>query len=150
MRRSNTIIAMFAIWTVAWPAFAIASSAPTKSTSQPTDKRSDRLPVSEYITMQPFVIPIVDNGKHVRNYTLVVALKLGREDHGVSIRRVVPRIRDKMYQALFRLISFRTTKPRIPHDVVIRRKLVQVAQRETSTEQVTDLVLFRVSIDELP
>ena len=93
------------------------------------DDPDGKLSATEYYSMLPFVIPIVDNNVHKRQLTLVIAIGMFDDGDRDELRRISPRIRDAIYRILFSLISFRTAKPRIPAKIHLERKIFPVVKK---------------------
>jgi hypothetical protein len=93
------------------------------------DNPDGTLSATEYYSMLPFVIPIIENNVHKRQLTLVIAIGMFNDGDRDEIRRVSSRFRDAIYRVLFNLISFRTAKPRIPAKIHLERKLFPVVKK---------------------
>ncbi len=93
------------------------------------DDPDGKLSATEYYSMLPFVIPIIDDNVHNRQLTLVIAIGMFNDGDRDEIRRVSPRFRDAIYGVLFNLISFRTAKPRIPGKIHLERKIFPVVKK---------------------
>ena len=101
-----------------------------------------RLSANEYFTMAPFIVPMVKDGEHHKQFTLIVAIELEEVNHRVELRRLLPRMRNEIYELLFKMISFRTIEPRIPGNEVLRKRLTQVAQRVAGDEIVKTIPAY--------
>ncbi len=108
-----------------------------------------RLSANEYFTMAPFVVPMVQDGEHQKQFTLIVAIELEEEDHRVELRRLSPRMRNEIYELLFKMISFRTIKPRIPGNEVLRSRLIRVAQRVAGDEIVKSIFVHTANVTDI-
>ncbi len=93
------------------------------------DDPDGNLSGTEYLTLQPFVIPIMDSGVHKRQLTVVIAIGLFDDKDRDELRRISPRFRDVIYRILFKMVSFRTAKPRIPGKKILERKLYPAVKR---------------------
>lgn len=93
------------------------------------DDPDGKLLATEYYSLAPFVIPIIDGKVHKRELTLVLAIGLFDDRDRVQIKYLVPKFRDSIYQLLFNLISFRTANPRIPGKSVLERKLFPLIKK---------------------
>jgi hypothetical protein len=87
------------------------------------------LSATEYYTLMPFVIPIIDGGVHKRQLTLILAIRMFDDGDREELKRVAPRFRDAIYQSLFKLVSFRTAKPRIPTKAYLQAKLYPIIKK---------------------
>jgi len=85
-----------------------------------------RLSANEFISMQPFNIPMTPNGREKRQFTLVVALELTDEDDREFVQSRVTLIRSRTYDLLFRLIAYRIQEPLIPNTGLIKRKMLDI------------------------
>ena len=108
-----------------------------------------RLSGTEYFTMAPFVVPVVKDGEHHKQFTLIVAIQLEDESDRDELRRLSPRMRNEIYELLFKMISFRTIEPRIPGNEVLRTKLIKVAQRVAGEEIVKSIVVHTASVTDI-
>lgn len=125
-------------------------SAPANK-SKPADKRPEKLPqkrlsANEFFTLAPFVIPIIENGEHAKQFVVVVAIELGEDGDRDELRVLSPRMRNEIYQLLFRIVSFRTTKPRIPSKKILQMKLTKAVRRVPGLEKVESLVVVASGI----
>ncbi len=120
-----------------------AKESPDENTGQEVRKP---LSANEFFTMAPFIVPIIDDGEHRRQFILIVAIELEDEDDRVELRRLSPRMRNQIYELLFKMVSFRTIKPRIPPKDVLRTRLVKVARRVAGEKIVKSLVVHAASL----
>ena len=132
------------------PSAPAAKSAPVNK-SKPADKRPEKLPqkrhsANEFFTLAPFVIPIIENGEHAKQFVLVVAIELGEDGDRDELRILSPRMRNEIYQLLFKIVSFRTTKPRIPSKKILQMKLTKAVRRVPGLEKVESLVIVASGI----
>ena len=89
------------------------------------------------------------DGEHHKQFTLIVAIELEEENHRNELRRLSPRMRNEIYELLFKIISFRTIKPRIPGNEVLRSKLIRVAQRVAGDEIVKSIYVHTASVTDI-
>ena len=108
-----------------------------------------RLSGNEYFTMAPFIVPVIKDGEHHKQFTLIVAIELEDEDHRLELRRLSPRMRNEIYELLFKMISFRTIEPRIPGNEVLRTKLIKVAQRVAGEEIVKSIYIHTANVTDI-
>ena len=108
-----------------------------------------RLSANDYFTMAPFVVPVVKDGEHHKQFTLIVAIELEDEGDRDELRRLSPRMRNEIYELLFKMISFRTIEPRIPGNEVLRKKLIKVAQRVAGEEIVKSIVVHTANVTDI-
>ena len=109
-----------------------------------------RLSPTQYLTLHPFTIPVVDKGRHDRNFIIIVAIELVEEDDREELVRLSARMRDEMYRVLFQTITFRTAKPRIPSNEVLRQKLHAAAVKTVGEELVKSLVVHKTHLGNKP
>lgn len=116
-----------------------------------TEAGKRNLSASEYVTLKPFVIPLIEKGKfNRRQFVLVLALKLTYEEARDKVVSRTPKIRDALYPALYRLISFRRGKRRMTDKKRLREKLSTVALAQVSGELVSGLVVHRAYVKRAP
>ncbi len=113
------------------------------------NRQLDRLSATDYLTFLPFVIPIVDDGEHKRQLVLVIAVELGEDKDREEIQRLAPRVRDPMYTVLFKLLMFRTAKPRIPDKRMIERKLFPAVKKALG-KLVKSVVVHKLFLQDRP
>lgn len=123
-------------------ALSLAGIALTAPAVAQSGKISPPLSATEYVTLAPFVLPIVEGSKLARKqYTIVLALKLADEDAREEVVRRTPRIRDALYPHLYRMVSFRSRKPRLPTKARLKDKLGPIALDTAGRDLVTSLVV---------
>ena len=108
-----------------------------------------RLSATEYFTMAPFIVPVIKDGEHHKQFTLIVAIELEDQNHRLELRRLSPRMRNEIYELLFKMISFRTIEPRIPGNEVLRKKLIKVARRVAGTEIVKSIYIHTANVTDI-
>lgn len=109
----------------------------------------DPLPANEFFTMAPFIVPIIEDGEHRKQFVLIVAIELEDTDDRDELRRLSPRMRNHIYELLFKIVSFRTIKPRIPPKDVLRARLVKVARRVAGKEMVKSIVIQTAGVADI-
>lgn len=67
-----------------------------------------RLSVNQFISMQPFNVPMMPKGSVRQQFTLMTALELIEEDERDYVKSRLTMIRIRTYDLLFRLIAHRT------------------------------------------
>lgn len=115
----------------------------------PEEKPKERLSATEFFTMAPFVIPIIENGEHTKQFVLIVAIALGEAGDRDELRHLSPRMRNAIYQLLFKMVSFRTVEPRIPPKKVLRTKLTKLIRRVAGAEMIESLIIHVAKITEI-
>lgn len=103
-----------------------------------------RLSANQFISMQPFNIPMMPKGSEKRQFTLVVALELTDEDERDFVRERVTLIRSRTYDLLFRLIAYRTQEPLVPHTGLIKKKMLDIAQSVVGQDKVASIIVQQV------
>ena len=119
-----------------------------KSAEPELDSRG-RLPASEYFTMKPFVVPVIKDGEHHKQFVLVVAIELNDSDDRFELRRLSPRMRNEIYELLFKVVSFRTIEPRIPPKEVLKIRLTRVVRRVVGEELVKSIYVQAANIKDV-
>lgn len=107
-------------------------------------KSKGRLSANQFVSMKPFNIPMMPKGNEKRQFTLVVALELTDEDERDFVRGRVTLIRSKTYDLLFRLIAYRTQEPLVPNTGLIKKKMLDIAQRVVGPDKVTSVIVQQV------
>jgi len=103
-----------------------------------------RLSANQFISMQPFNIPMTPNGREKRQFTLVVALELTDEDDREFVQSRVTLIRSRTYDLLFRLIAYRTQEPLIPNTGLIKRKMLDIVAAVLGQKKVESIIVQQV------
>ena len=112
------------VFTVAWPGSDVHAARKAI-----LDNPDGVLSATEYYSMLPFVIPIINGDNYKQQLTLVIAIGLFNDGDRDELRRITPIFRDAIYQKLFKLIMFRTAKPRIPPKSSLERQLLPVFKK---------------------
>jgi flagellar basal body-associated protein FliL len=102
------------------------------------------LSANQFISMQPFNIPMTPNGREKRQFTLVVALELTDEDDREFVQSRVTLIRSRTYDLLFRLIAYRTQEPLIPNTGLIKRKMLDIVAAVLGQKKVETIIVQQV------
>ena len=137
--------------TLRFLALALALSASAlPAQAQPKQQRQSGLSATQYVTMHPFILPIMTDGAAQRQYTIVLAIEMAREGVRDEILFLTPRIRDALYPELYRLVAFRNREPRIISTSALKRKLTPIVQRVTGTDLVKAVVVQDAYESDLP
>ena len=107
------------------------------------------LPASKFFTLAPFIVPVISKGKHERQLVLVVAIALEDQDDRVELRRLSAKLRNEIYELLFKMVTFRTIEPRIPRKKVLESRLTKAAQRVAGVEIVKSIVVHASQLTRL-
>ncbi len=93
------------------------------------DDPERKLSATEYYSMLPFVVPIIDGDVHKRQLTLVLAIGMNDDGDRDELKRVAPKFRDAIYRILSKLISFRTATLRVPSKRTLEQKLFPIVKK---------------------
>jgi len=83
------------------------------------------------------------------NLVVVVAIALGEAGDRDELRHLSPRMRNAIYQLLFKMVSFRTVEPRIPPKKVLRTKLTKLIRRVAGAEMIESLIIHVAKVTEI-
>ena len=103
-----------------------------------------RISANQFVSLQPFNIPMIPKDHKNRQFTLVVALELADEGDRDFVRSRIPVIRSKTYDLLFRLIAYREQAPLIPSTALIKRKIIDLTTRAVGPDKVASIVVQQV------
>jgi flagellar basal body-associated protein FliL len=103
-----------------------------------------RLSANQFVSLQPFNIPMMPKDDKNRKFTLVVALELADEGDRDFVRSRIPVIRSKTYDLLFRLIAYREQAPLIPSTALLKRKIMNIMIRAVGSDKVASIVVQQV------
>lgn len=103
-----------------------------------------RLSANQFVSLQPFNIPMMPKDDRNRQFTLVVALELADEGERDYVRSRIPVIRSKTYDLLFRLIAYRQQAPLIPNTGLIKTKIMDITTRAVGPEKVASIIVQQV------
>lgn len=81
-----------------------------------------RLSANQFISMQPFNVPMMPKGSVRQQFTLMIALELIDEDERDYVKSRLTTIRSRIYDLLFRLIAYRTQEPLVPSTGLLKKK----------------------------
>lgn len=101
----------------------------------------DELPPAHFYTMKPFTLPLMEDGRVIEHFTLVVALELADEDMRSKVYHLTPRLRDAMYRLLFQMVTFRLKGSGLPPVAILKRNLTKVVAKVAGPELVTSLLV---------
>ena len=103
-----------------------------------------RLSANQFVSLQPFNIPMMPKDDKNRQFTLVVALELADEGERDFVRSRILVIRSKTYDLLFRLIAYREQAPLIPSTALLKRKIIDIMIRAVGSDKVASIVVQQV------
>jgi hypothetical protein len=146
--------ALTAALTVAYGQIGRAAEDPATSAVEENENGAENLPkrplpATEFYTLAPFVVPMFKDGEHRQQLVIVVAVGIHDEDDRDEIRRLSAKLRNEIYHLMFKIVSFRTIKPRIPSKNVLQSKLVVVARRIAGDEMVKSIVIHDSHVKDL-
>lgn len=103
-----------------------------------------RLSANQFISMQPFNIPMMPKGNVRQQFTLMIALELHDEDERDYVKSRLTMIRSRTYDLLFRLIAYRTQEPLVPSTGLLKQKLLEIATNAVGREKIASIVVQQV------
>tara|TARA_R110002072_G_scaffold14107_27_gene58887 strand:- start:4240 stop:4668 length:429 start_codon:yes stop_codon:yes gene_type:complete len=103
-----------------------------------------RLSANQFVSLQPFHVPMMPKGEEKRQFTLVIALELADEEERDYVRSRLPVIRSKTYDLLFRLIAYRMQAPLIPSTALIKTKIMDITTRAVGPDKVESVIVQQV------
>ena len=120
----------------------LASSDAHKADKGGAPKKKEKVKLSQrrFYTLQPFTVPLLQDGEINEQFTIVLSLELTDEDERADIAYAVPRIRNDIYNELLHLVTFRRKGSSIPQIAVFKSQLLKVTQRITG-EKIKSLVV---------
>ena len=94
------------------------------------------------LNMRAFVIPLIDRDGNMESQLAIrMQVTVIDDDAMVELRRVMPILRNDIYHLLFRRVSFRTRKPRIPGKAWLQREILPVVQRVAGKDLIETVVV---------
>jgi hypothetical protein len=130
------VLALAAACTAAPGAVVTALANPGK----PSPAR-DRLSAARFFTLEPFTLPLLENGQVAEQFTLVIAIEIRRERQRDAIVRLTPRLRDSMYRELYRMVTFRREGAPLPEVDDFKDRLYDIARSVAGEEIVVALLV---------
>jgi hypothetical protein len=103
-----------------------------------------RLSANQFVSLQPFNIPMMPKGDKNLQFMLVVALELADEGDRDFVRSRIPVIRSKTYDLLFRLIAYREQAPLFPSTALIKREIMDITIRTVGPDKVASIDVQQV------
>lgn len=103
-----------------------------------------RLSANQFLALDPFVIPMMPDGDVRRQFTLVVALELKDEGERDRLKVLMPLIRSRSYDLLFRLIAYRTQEPLVPSTGLLKKKMLEIASGVAGPDVISSIVVQQV------
>lgn len=149
------VATVFAAALVVTPGQPVRAQKKSESSEKapPTEDTGNRIPdplsATEYFTLAPFIVPLINDGKHQKQFLLVVAIELNDSNDRNELRRLSARMRNEIYELLFKIVSFRTIKPRIPGKEALRTRLAKVIGRVADEELVKSVVVHYAQVTDI-
>ena len=103
-----------------------------------------RLSANQFISMQPFNVPMMPKGSVRQQFTLMIALELIDEDERDYVNSRLTMIRSRTYDLLFRLIAYRTQEPLVPSTGLLKNKLLEIATKAVGRDKIASIVVQQV------
>ena len=103
-----------------------------------------RLSANQFISMQPFNVPMMPKGSVRQQFTLMIALELIDEDERDYVKSRLTMIRSRTYDLLFRLIAYRTQEPLVPSTGLLKKKLLEIATDAAGRDKIASIVVQQV------
>lgn len=103
-----------------------------------------RLSANQFISMKPFIVPMMPKNGEKRQFTMVVALELEEEDDRDYVKSRIPLVRSRVYDLLFRLIAYRTQEPYVPSTGLIKRKMLDISTQAVGPDKITSIIVQQV------
>lgn len=108
------------------------------------------LPVSKYLTILPFVVPLTRGNEVTGQYSLVVALELSDPDVREELGRQLPRLRNEMYSFLFQAVTARSSSGQVPRLDYLQDRVLRIARETTGPDMVTGVAIQEAYAGPLP
>ena len=103
-----------------------------------------RLSANQFISMQPFNVPMMPKDNVRQQFTLMIALELIDEDERDYVKSHLTMIRSRTYDLLFRLIAYRTQEPLVPSTGLLKKKLLEIATNAVGRNKIASIVVQQV------
>ncbi len=124
----SSLLAFFAI-SLHVSAFSSVAIAAAKEAVEGEQKNKTKLSERRFYTLEPFTVPMMDNGVINEQFTIVIGIELAHEENRAEIAHSVPRIRNEVYNELLHLVTFRRRGASIPQIAILKSQLLTVTQR---------------------
>lgn len=103
-----------------------------------------RLSATQFISMQPFNVPMMPRNNVKQQFTLMISLELYDEDDRDYVKSRLTMIRSRTYDLLFRLIAYRTQEPLAPSTGLLKKKLLEIATNAVGRDKIASIVVQQV------
>ena len=124
--------------------FVFAIAAGDMAASAKAKGSKGRLSANQFISMQPFNVPMMPKGDVKQQFTLMIALELHDEDERDYVKSRLTMIRSRTYDLLFRLIAYRTQEPLVPSTGLLKKKLLEIATNAVGRDKIASIVVQQV------
>jgi hypothetical protein len=136
---------------LAVPAFASGSESKPKPKSSKADMSpKTSLPLSKYLTLAPFVVPLARGNEMIGQYTLVLALEMEQPDTRDEIRQYLAPFRNEVYALLFQSVTARSSGGQVPGLDHLTGRLLKIAHASAGPELVRSVVIQEAYAGPLP
>jgi len=112
--------------------------------------KSGRLSANQFVSLNPFVVPMMPVNNERKQFTLAVALELQDEDDRDFVKSRIPVIRSRVYDMLFRLIAYRTQEPLVPSTALLKKKVHELAVIAVGPDIIESIVVQQVYQSRMP
>lgn len=124
----SALLSLFAVSLQVPNASTVFAAAAADEEKKAKKKKKVKLSERRFYTMEPFTVPVMDNGEIKEQFTIVIGIELSDEDDRSDIASSVPRIRNEVYNELLHLVTFRRRGASIPQISLFKSQLLKVAQ----------------------
>lgn len=106
-------------------------------------KQRDRLLGEEFVNLKPFILPLLTDGDVTDNFIVVVAVEISDTDDRIKVQRVLPRLRDKIYLEMLRIVTFRRRRAKLPTVDDIKTRLNIIAKQVVGDDVIRALLVLQ-------
>ena len=110
-------------------AYSSVAAAATETEEDAEKKPKTKLSQRRFYTLEPFTVPMMNEGAIDEQFTIVIGIELAHEENRSDVAHSVPRIRNEVYNELLHLVTFRRRGASIPQIAVLKSQLFSVAQK---------------------
>ena len=109
--------------------YSSVAAAATETEEDGNKKPKTKLSQRRFYTLEPFTVPMMNDGAIDEQFTIVIGIELSHEENRSDVAHSVPRIRNEVYNELLHLVTFRRRGASIPQIAVLKSQLFSVAQK---------------------
>ena len=124
-------------------ALMVAGAADVRASGSPNGPKG-RLSANQFVSLKPFIIPMMPKDGEKRQFTFVVALELKDQDDRDYVISRIPLVRSRAYDLLFRLIAYRTQEPFVPSTGLIKRRMLEIAVNAVGEDKIASIIVQQV------